>query len=96
MELLLDVFRSSSTQPVEDVIVPLLLTLRADTGLLQKVMGHKSTYYCILENKSALHSNKCLTNSFTKSHICITISIKKTVAHGVVPSTQWTTNSAIN
>lgn len=62
VELLLDVFRSSSTQPVEDVIVPLLLALRADTGLFQQVMGHETTYYCILENKSALYSNQHVTS----------------------------------
>ncbi len=72
MKLLLDVFRSSGAQPVEDVIVPLLLTLRADTGLLQQVMGHETPYYCILENKSALPSNKRVTSQCTNSHISTT------------------------
>lgn len=78
MELLLDVFRSSSAQPVEDVIVPLLLTLRADAGLLQQVMGHKTTYYCVLENKSACKemSNK-LIYKITHLHHYLLYQLKK-------------------
>lgn len=48
MQFLLDVLRCPSTQPVEDVVVSLVVTLHANPRLLQQVMGDKSTHNCIL------------------------------------------------
>ena len=48
MELLLDVVGGAGTQPVEDVVVPLLLALHADPGLLQQVVGHKPPHHRVL------------------------------------------------
>lgn len=51
VQFLLDVLRRSGTQPVEYVVVPLVVTLHANPGLLQQVMGDKSTHDHILETR---------------------------------------------
>lgn len=49
VELLPDGFGGSGTQPVEDVVVPLLFALPADPGLLQQVVRHKATHHGVLK-----------------------------------------------
>ena len=51
VQFLLYVLRRSGTQPVEDVVVPLVVILHANPGLLQQVMGDKSTHDRILETQ---------------------------------------------
>ena len=58
MELLPDVLRSSGTQPVEDVVVPLLWTLSADPGLLQEVMRHEAAHHGVLTGNDRV-SGRC-------------------------------------
>lgn len=51
MQVLLQVFRRAGTHPVEDVVVPLIVTLHANSGLFQQVMGDESAHNCILETQ---------------------------------------------
>lgn len=53
MELLSDLFRGSSTQTVEDVVVPLLWALCAYPGLLQQVVGNKPAHDGVLPRSKA-------------------------------------------
>lgn len=43
-----DLLWSSSTQTVEDVVVPLLWTLATDPGLLQQVMRDEAAHHRVL------------------------------------------------
>lgn len=52
MKLLPDVFRRSGTQPVEDVVVPLLRALPTDPRLLQQVVRHEAAHDGVLRRKS--------------------------------------------
>lgn len=60
MQLLLQLLRRSGTQPVEDVVVPLVIALHADPGLLQQVVRDESTHDCVLrthvESPSTTHT----------------------------------------
>lgn len=56
VELLPDVFGRSSTQAVEDVVVPLLRALSADPGLLQQVVGHEAAHHGVLMEKNRKHN----------------------------------------
>lgn len=69
VELGPDVLGGSSTQPVEDVVVPLLLALLADPGFLQQVVGHEASHHSILSDTtthvqlaSELGSNTTVNN----------------------------------
>lgn len=48
VEFLSDVLRRSGAQPVEDVVVPLVLTLSADTRFLQEVVRHEAPDHRVL------------------------------------------------
>ena len=58
MELLLDVVGGAGTQPVEDVVVSLLLALHADPGLLQQVVGHEPPHHRILVRRTLAESDQ--------------------------------------
>lgn len=51
VELLPDVLRGSGTQAVEDVVIPLLRALPADSRLLQQVVRHKTAHNSVLESQ---------------------------------------------
>lgn len=48
VELLPDFLGRSGAQTIEDVVVSLLRTLRADPRLLQQVMRHKAAHHGVL------------------------------------------------
>lgn len=56
MQLLLQLLRRSGAQPVEDVVVSLILALHANPGLLQQVVGDEPAYDCVLRTCRAWRS----------------------------------------
>lgn len=47
------IFRGTSTEPVEYVVITFIWALHADARLLQQIMWDKSTHHCILENSKS-------------------------------------------
>lgn len=50
VQFLLQVFRRTGAQPVEDVVVPLVTALHANPRLLQQIVGDEAADNCVLHS----------------------------------------------
>lgn len=76
MQLLLQLLGRSGTQPVEDVVVPLVVALHANPGLLQQVVRDEPAHHRVLRTGVAVSEARTARSETFRFSARVTFSLK--------------------